>query len=154
MCLCVAGVKLCLAQCGVVQEKAAREIVYGIFGLGQELVGEKAHMVSSLTKYSWEERVVTPFTFLSHYMCGEHVLEDKAREVPAAHHVGEFGEQSAALTSHLAWCGLEIVAVLVAVRLAIALSDDKNDGGRTLCASVYRYLLISGDAPSYLLVGQ
>ena len=91
----VADVELCLAQRGVVEEEASREIVDGLLGLRQELIGEEGDPVAGLAEECGEERIVAPLAFLPDNMHREEVLEDKAREVPAAHHVGELGKQTA-----------------------------------------------------------
>ena len=64
----VAHVKLCLAQRGVVEEEAAREVIHSLLGLWQELIGEERYLVACLAEQLREQWVVAPFAFLTDNM--------------------------------------------------------------------------------------
>ena len=63
---CVAGVKLCFAQHFVIEEESSAEVIHRLLGLRQELVCHECHMITCLSEHFGEERIVTPFAFVSH----------------------------------------------------------------------------------------
>ena len=122
----VARVEHAAAQYGVVEEETAAEVVDGLLGTGQELVGDECHVVAGLTEQLGEERIVAPVALLPDDVHGEDVLEAEAGEVPWRHHVGVFRQQSRPFQCRLPWCGLHCVAVLARVVTAEALANDEH----------------------------
>ena len=152
--LVVAQAKLGLAERGVVEEEAAREVVNGILRLGQKLVGEERHAVAGLAEQLGKQGVVAPLALLAHHMHREDVLKHEARQVPAGHHVAKLREPSARLAAHLARRGLQAVAILLRVVLGVALANDEHNRGGAKRAAVHRHPLGGLYALGYLLVGQ
>ena len=60
MCLGAARIKLPLTQFGVVQEKAAAEVIDSLLGLGLKLVGDEGHVIACLAEHLREEWLVAP----------------------------------------------------------------------------------------------
>ena len=78
----ISDIKLLLAQFRIVQEESPAEVIDRLVSLRQELVGNKRHMVTSLTEHLWEERLITPFPTIPYGIEREHVLKDKTRQIP------------------------------------------------------------------------
>ena len=80
--LSIANVELSLAQFRIVQEEPSTEVVDGLLCLGQELVGDKCHVVAGFAEDLREEGLVAPLATIANGIEGEHVLEHEARQVP------------------------------------------------------------------------
>ena len=149
----VAHVKLRLAQLGVVEEEAPAEVVDGILGARQKLVGEKRHVIARLAEHFGKERIVAPFALVAGGIEREEMLEDEAREVPRGHHVVEGHQLASSAAFQLAWRGGLVVAIELRVVLVVALADDEHDLRTGEGAAVYAHAVL-GDEQTVNLLGR
>ena len=66
--LVVANVKLGFAELGVVEEESSAEVIYRLFGLWEELVGDERHVIACLAKQFRKQRIVAPFPTVANGM--------------------------------------------------------------------------------------
>ena len=128
----IARCKQDLAKLRIIQEKATREIIYRLFGLGKKLICKEGNIVTSLFKQFRKEGIIAPFAFLSDNMHGQNILKDKACQVPTRYHIAELCQQSALFELQLTGgCGIA-VAVKLRVNFAIAFADNQHNIRRTV----------------------
>ena len=133
----VTNIKLPLAQFRIVQEEVAAEVVDGLLRLGQELVGDKRYVIASLAEHLWEKRLVAPLATIADGIERQHVLEDKARQIPRGHHIGKRNERTIFGHHHLIGCCLFLIAVELGVMLVVALANHQHDVGHAIAAAVH-----------------
>ena len=86
---CVALIEETAAEGRVGEEETAAEIIDGLLRVGQELIGKERHVIARPTEHLGEERLVAPHPAVADSPEREHVLEDKAREIPRRDNIGE-----------------------------------------------------------------
>ena len=139
----------------IVEEETATEIIDSLFRIGQELVGDKCHMIARLAEHLGEERLVAPRSAVTDSPEREHVLEDKACEVPRRYDIRERNKRTFLGHRQLTGCRGLVVAIELGMVLVVTLTDDKDDVRNTEDTTVHLYLVSAGNLQLfYLLVCQ
>ena len=137
----VARIEHRLAQRFVVQEEPAAEVIYGLLGLRQKLVGDEGDVIACLAEQLREQRIVAPLVLVANGIHREHHLEYITGEVPRCHSILHLYQFAPLLTFQLARRGGLLISVELRVVAVVTLPNDKHDVGRGVTATINHCIL-------------